>query len=80
MSLLFVIATMLEFAAVLFLKRKMDLKKEMWMKPNNEMKKNVLFELESLIAWIDIGALITFFICYVVFNIAYWASYHNYSA
>ena len=78
-SLFFVIATMLEFALVLFLKRKMDLKREMWMTPNSDVEKNTSFQLENLIARLDVGALLAFHTSYISFNIGYWVYYQNHS-
>ena len=65
MSLFFVISTMLEFAAVLFLKRIVEWKTKM---PDTEVKRFM-----RVIEIADIVALVTFLSLYVLFNFTYWA-------
>ena len=74
-SLLFVMATMVEFAGVIFLKRKLDFSREIRNNTTQSLERSGSFEIEKLSAKIDAIALILFFVCYLIFNGFYWAYY-----
>ena len=74
-SLLFVMATMVEFAGVIFLKRKLDFSRDIRTDRTQSLERSGSFEIEKLSAKIDAIALLSFFVCYILFNGFYWAYY-----
>ena len=74
-SLLFVIGTMIEFAVVLFLERKLEVNQRVNMEPKRVIKVPRLFPFKRKVAKIDLVALVLFLSLYVLFNVAYWSHY-----
>ena len=77
-------AVMVEFAAMMFMQRRNNLKKENkveikgpWMEErrSNKDQGKDSYEMEKLIAKIDGFALVAFTSCYILFNLFYWVPY-----
>ena len=68
---------MLEFAIIIFLKRKAELDQKVKVCANEVPKGRGSMKDAKLHARIDAFALASFFICYLLFNMVYWNSYLN---
>ena len=68
-------AAMIEFAGILFLQRRNRLIRKDNVASIQQMVRRGSFEMETLMAKIDLIALILFCSGYVVFNVAFWAMY-----
>ena len=73
-SLLFVMAAMLEFAAMLFLQRRNELKIGTKVSIKGRLLRRGSFEMKKLSTKIDGIAMILYVFAYLVFNIAYWVT------
>ena len=71
-SLLFVMSAILEFAAMLFLQRKNELKNGAKVSNKGRFLRRGSFEMKKLSTKIDGIAMILYVFAYLVFNIAYW--------
>ena len=68
-------ATMLEFAIVIGLKRFLGLNQEMKIRSEAGMERMVTLDIDVLTTKFDIASLVLFFVCYFIFNVSYWAYY-----
>ena len=68
-------ATMLEFAIVIGLKRFLSLKQEMKIRSEPGMERMVTFDIDMLTSKFDVMSLVIIFVCYFIFNVSYWAYY-----
>ena len=76
-SLIFIMATMFEFAIVIGLQRYMKIKRKISISSGQPIQ-NILYEDEEIISTkIDTIAMALFISSYALFNIVYWAYYLN---
>ena len=71
-SLLFVMAAMLEFAVMMFLQRNNELRNGNKVSTKGKLFRRGSFEMKKLSSKIDRMAMMLFVFAYVVFNVAYW--------
>ena len=76
---MFVFATMIEFAGILFLQRMNDVKAERRAGANSGFGQRGPFKMQELSAKIDGVALIVFLSMFIIFNVSYWIAYLNIS-
>ena len=74
-SLMFVMATMAEFAVVLFLERRLDLNREIKVNAKQNSTGLESINLKLITARIDLAASVLFIAGYIVFNLVYWSYY-----
>ena len=71
-SLMFIIATMVEFAGMLLLQRMHDIKEEGRVRAIGEIVPRGSFKMQKFSAKIDGAALIVFLLAFIAFNACYW--------
>ena len=71
-SLLFVMGAMLEFAIMMFVQRKNELRNSNKVSIKGRLLRRGSFEMKKLSSKIDRMAMMLFVFAYVVFNVAYW--------
>ena len=70
-------AAMLEFAGMLFIQRKNEIKRDRKISNNRKSLRRGSFEIKELWTKIDEIAMVVFVFAYVVFNIAYWIRFYH---
>ena len=73
-SLLFVMAAMLEFAGMMLLQRENEIRGDNMLSINGRSERRGSIEMKRLWTKIDGIAMFLFSFAYVVFNIAYWVN------
>ena len=74
-SLLFVMAAMVEFAGIMLMQRRNHLKRGLQVESNEHILGRDLFNMEKLITKVDVFALLGLTLSYILFNICYWVPY-----
>ena len=65
-------AAMMEFAGMLFLQRKNEIRRNRKISNNRKSLRRGSFEIKEMGTKIDVIAMLLFVFAYIVFNITYW--------